>query len=40
MEKSYISRRMCTKQKFTNNDKKKLAEIFGKPIDYLLKCYE
>jgi len=37
MEKSYISRRMRGKQNFTDEDKNKLAEIFGKPIEYLLK---
>ena len=35
-EKSYISRRMRDKNSFTDEDKKKLVEIFDKPIEYLL----
>ena len=39
-EQSYISRRMCGRQEFTDYDKKKLAEIFGKSAEYLLQRFE
>lgn len=34
--KSNIARKMCGKRNFTERDKAKLVEIFGKPIEYLL----
>lgn len=36
LSRQSVCAKMCVKQKFTEKDKKKLAEIFGKPAEYLL----
>ena len=40
MDNSYvsISRKISGERPFTDKDKSKLVEIFGKPIEYLLEC--
>lgn len=35
-----VSLKMRGKIRFMDSEKNKLAEIFGKPIEYLLKCDE